>query len=54
MMEKKHFFLFFHRYTVGQLKREAAGTAECRGMDVMLELTDTEPLLHRGQRFGLQ
>lgn len=52
---KNIFFFFFYRFTVDQIKREAAGTEECRGMDAMLErLIDTEPLLHRGQTFGLQ
>lgn len=48
-------FSFFNRWPVYQTKREAAGTDECRRMDAMLGgLIETEPLLHRGQRVGLQ
>lgn len=56
-MRLKKAFLsrFFYRWPVDQTKREAAGTEECRRVDAMLEgLIETEPLLHRGQRVGLQ
>lgn len=42
------FSFFFYRWPVDQTKREAAGTEECRRMDVMLGgLIETESLLHR-------
>lgn len=47
--------VFFSRWPLDQIKREAAGTEGCRQMDAMLErLRETEPVPHRGQRFGLQ
>lgn len=56
MMEKTSLSLsLFYRWPVDQIKREVAGTEECRQMEAMLErLIEAEPLLRRGQRFGVQ
>lgn len=45
----------FYRWPVEQIKREAAGTEECRQMDAIIErIIETEPLPHRRLRFRLQ
>lgn len=47
--------LFLNRWPVDETKREVVGTEECNRIDAMLDgLIQTEPLLHRGQRDGLQ
>lgn len=54
-LKQRFLSFFFYRWPVEQTKREAAGTEECRRMDAMLGgLIETELLLHRGQRVGLQ
>lgn len=50
-MEKTSLSLF-SRWPVEQIKREAAGTEECRQMDA--RIIETEPLPHRRLRFRLQ
>lgn len=54
MMEKT-FLSLVCRWPVEQLKREAAGTEDCRQMDAIIErITETAPLPHRRQRFRIQ
>lgn len=44
-----------NRCPVDETKKEVVSTEECRRVDAMLEgLKQTEPLLHRGLRAGLQ
>lgn len=52
---EKTFLSLVCRWPVEQLKREAAGTEDCRQMDAIIErITETAPLPHRRQRFRIQ